>query len=181
MENTQSIGKREGFILASGGVERSHAYYLKEACKYATLHSDDQDTKNGAILVCGDKVVYAANMMPSAMVKATDERTSRPLKYQFIEHAERTALLRAAASGIKTQGATLYCPWYACVDCARAIIVAGIKEVVGVKKVMDATPERWSETIGTANLMLSEAGVIMTYAEDTLGTTMVFGGSTIDL
>lgn len=105
--------------------DTSAADYLRQACAYAVTNSDDKDTQNGAIVVTITKVVCAANMVPGK-VRVADERVSRPLKYQFIEHAERTSILRAALNGVKTEGATLYCPWYACVDCARAIIVSGI-------------------------------------------------------
>jgi hypothetical protein len=37
----------------------------------------------------------------------------------------------AAGRGVSTHGATLYGPWFACRECARATIFGGIKEVVG--------------------------------------------------
>jgi deoxycytidylate deaminase len=55
------------------------------------------------------------------------------------------------------------------VDCARAIISAGIAECVGVKQLRDATPERWLETVRLAESMLIEAGVKCTYIEETIG------------
>jgi dCMP deaminase len=48
-----------------------------------------------------------------------------------MEHAERDAIYKAAFVGMQTEGATLYVPWFACADCARAIIAAGITRVVG--------------------------------------------------
>ena len=108
--------------------------FLKQAVTYATKRSDDKFTKNGAILVSGDRkvMVLAANLIPGK-IKVTEERCDRPLKYQYLEHAERTAIFRAGAEGIATKDSTLYCPWFACVDCARAIICAGVKECVGIR------------------------------------------------
>ena len=72
--------------------------FIREACIYATKHSDDADTQNGAILVSSTKsnVIYSANIVPGS-IQVTDARTSRPLKYMYIEHAERMAIFRAAA------------------------------------------------------------------------------------
>ena len=92
--------------------------------------------------------VYSANMLPPGIEK-TEERCDRPLKYQYLEHAERLCMYRAASADneLSSEGATLYCPWFACIDCARAIICAGVKECVGVKGVMELTPERWAASI----------------------------------
>ena len=86
-------------------------------------------------------------------------RLERPKKYAFIEHAERNAIYAAACKGEATAGGTLYCPWYACADCARAIIQAGIVRVIGHKQMFDRTPEHWKETIAYGNEMFREAGV----------------------
>ncbi len=147
------------------------------------MNSDDTFTKNGAILVTKDRtrMIYAANLIPGRVAK-TPERCDRPLKYQYLEHAERTAIFRAGANGVNTSESILYCPWYACVDCARAIISAGVTECVGVKQLRDATPERWLETVRLAESMLIEAGVKCTYIEEIIGDCQMFqDGKFIDL
>jgi len=45
-------------------------------------------------------------------------------------HAEMNAILFSARHGIATEGATLYCTYSPCINCARAIVQAGIKRVV---------------------------------------------------
>ena len=50
--------------------------------------------------------------------------------------------------------------WFPCTDCARAIIQAGITEVVGAH--YDPTHERWGKSFITAMEMLTEAGVRVT-------------------
>ncbi len=42
-----------------------------------------------------------------------------------MEHAERNAILQAARRGIATQGAHITSTYHPCIDCARAIVVAG--------------------------------------------------------
>lgn len=44
-------------------------------------------------------------------------------------HAEASAIAYAARMGIATEGAILYCTMSPCIDCAKIIINAGIKEV----------------------------------------------------
>ena len=103
------------------------------------------------------------------------------MKYQYLEHAERTAIFRAGAEGIATKDSILYCPWFACVDCARAIICAGVKECIGVKQLRDSTPERWLETVRLAESMLIEAGVKCTYLEEAIGCEMFQDGHFVKL
>jgi dCMP deaminase len=90
-------------------------------------------------------------------------------------------MYRAARAGLKTEGAILYCPWYACVECARAIICSGVKECVGLRSVMAKTPKRWLDSVTLAEDMLKEAGVTCTYLEEMLGTQMWFDGAWIDV
>ena len=45
-------------------------------------------------------------------------------------HAEENAIVQAAANGISTKGAAMYCTYTPCTNCAKLIINAGIKEVI---------------------------------------------------
>ena len=139
--------------------------WLRIAYRNARDFSDDLSTQCGAVLVSedGNQVVFGANHFPKG-VKVTDARlTKRPDKYLYVEHAERDCILSAALRGVATLGATLYAPYFSCADCARAIIGAGIKEVIGHQSVMDRTPDRWMESIVAGDTMLDEAGVHRTY------------------
>lgn len=132
---------------------------LGQAYKEA-LESPDPSTQNGAIFVSRKfETVGACNTYPTG-VKVTPERMERPLKYSYIEHAERNAIYSAARLGLNTNGGTLICPWFACHDCGRAIIQSGIKRVVGHAKMFDATPEHWKDSITIAFTMFEEAGII---------------------
>jgi deoxycytidylate deaminase len=149
--------------------------YLREACRYATQHSHDPDTQNGSVLVTNRATIYAANCVPPGVARP-EHRLARPFKYDFIEHAERAAIHKAAAVGAATAGATLYCPWFACTDCARAIISSGIREVVGLIALRNATPARWLLNVELAEKMLEEACVSQRLLADTVGVTMRFDG-----
>lgn len=157
------------------------ADWLRIACEQAAS-SHDPHTQNGAVLVPrGDAyVAIGVNRVPRGVWAAPD-RLIRPAKYKYIEHAERAAIYAAARFGTPTQSATLYCPWFACTDCARAIILAGIAQVVGHVKPRAATPERWTAEIVQAEAMLTEAGVGMRWLADDLGVTIRFDGEEMKL
>lgn len=142
--------------------------YLIKAYKTAA-ESPDLSTQNGAVIRTVDgRLVRACNELPYR-VAAKQERLERPLKYQFTEHAERNAIYFAARHGIRLEGSTMYVPWFACADCARAIIQSGIIRVVGHKQMMDGTPEHWKESIARAFEMLGEAGIETKLVDAVLG------------
>lgn len=148
-----------------------HIDYLKIAYQTALDFSTDKSTQNGAVLVSseGEFMCAAANHFPRG-VQESEERWQRPLKYKYVEHAERNVIYAAARLGLKTENATMYCPFFACADCGRAIIQAGISRVIGHVVLDDAaTHEAWLETIEIALQMLDESGVKYEYVEEKLG------------
>ena len=152
--------------------------YLKEAYKLA-INSHDPSTQNGAIIVnfnnCFNmswaNVIGADwNRFPDGVIASSERLNDRNLKYPRIEHAERNVIYSAAKNGHKTEGKIMYVPWYACADCGRAIISAGISEVIGyagpekwwVEQVESSGgdgKEDWAKSIDVAMSMLDEAGV----------------------
>jgi dCMP deaminase len=137
------------------GVFVDDTYWLREAYLNALL-SDDPVTQLGAVIVKDRKAIMnGCNHFPKG-VRLTAERLERPKKYEFMEHAERNVIFNCARWGKSALGCTLYAPWYACADCARAIIAAGIRKVVGHKQLFDKTPKRWKASIETGNIMLKK-------------------------
>jgi dCMP deaminase len=92
-----------------------------------------------------------------------DLRTWRDV---YIEHAERNAIYAAARHGIRVGGALLVCTWLPCVECARAIVQAGIVEILVPES---EYPEHWAESIVRARRILEEAGVKITVLVGGLG------------
>ena len=145
---------------------------LREAVTYAAKHSHDPRTQVGAVLKAGKRLVYGANIVPPGVIRDGD-------KYAITEHAERAAIYKAAATGVPTAGATLYAPWFACPDCARAIILAGVVEVVGLTYLDYKTPLRWREQVDLAVRMLRQAGVATRWVGNAVGATLLFDGEKI--
>lgn len=145
--------------------------HLMAAAIRAAALSPDPSTQNGAILAtpAGQPMWPTAvcNEFPKG-VKYRQDRWERPLKYSYIEHAERHAIYAAARNGIATEGLILVCPWAACAECARAIAVAGIAELVTLAPDPDATNERWDASITIAFEILAESSVKITFLDGPL-------------
>ncbi len=139
----------------------------------------DPSTQIGAILFNPAEGMVAAGCNEFCRGIRTDipERWSnRETKLFYIEHAERNAIYDACRKGVKTEGLILFAPWFACVDCGRAIIQAGIKEVVGHQIPVNLTPERWKASIDAALDMMKEAGVKMRWVDEPIDINIRFNG-----
>jgi len=146
---------------------------MKAAISFA-ITSPDPSTQNSAFLVLesGDAVpeTLAVNEFPRGVVKS-DVRWERPVKYFYVEHAERNSIYAAARHGISTQGLTMVSPWASCADCARAIIQAGIVRLV---RYISVDHLHWADSVDIADQMFDEASVeVVTLAEPISGTNPI--------
>ena len=73
--------------------------------------------------------IFAANTLTNGQ-DWSKEKMERPIKYSYIEHAERNAIYEAARLGFVLIGAKMWCMWFPCVDCARAIVQSGISTLI---------------------------------------------------
>lgn len=161
----------------------SEIKYLRRAVEFGMDQSSDPRTKVGAMIVHAAEAggsILGANRVPRG-VRETNWRLTPGHKPRYIEHAERDAIYGAARAGFRTDGCTMYAPWFACCCCARAIIESGIREVVGLASLQAMTPDRWSDDIAAAHQMLSEAGVGMRWLTAELGTTILFDGKEVEV
>lgn len=134
---------------------------LRNAYRFAWNNSPDPSTKVGAVLVSRMYgPIYGCNHpLPGLDV----DLTNRALKYKAMEHAERDAIFKATQIGCALESAIMYCPWAACSDCARAIVLSGIKEVVCHGDALEMTPDRWQEDIRFARKIFEGSGVKYTW------------------
>jgi len=96
------------------------------------MKSKDQHTKVGAVIVDSTNtlVQMGFNSPPRRVDDNIPSRFERPKKYEYMEHAERNAIYNCARLGVSPMGCRLYTNSLPCVPCARAIIQAGINEVI---------------------------------------------------
>ena len=128
--------------------------------------SKDPDTKVGAVIIGPEKQIISTgyNGFPRG-VDETDLRRWQPgNKKLFVEHAERNAIYNAARHGIALRDCTMYTvnfgpPVVPCIECARAIIQAGIVRVVGIAA--KKADKAWIKNLVFAKDMLLEAGIVV--------------------
>ena len=134
--------------------------YLRRAYEIAATESHDLQTQTGSILVCDNEIIGSgANSFPKNVTR-NDERLDRSKKLFYMEHAERNSIFAASRRDLpSTKEIIMYCPWYACADCARAMIQFGVNRAIGHRQIFEKTPDRWVESIERALEMLLEAGV----------------------
>ena len=85
-------------------------------------------------------------------------------KYAYVVHAELNAILNAPR---KVEGCTLYVSLFPCNECAKAIIQAGIKEIV-------YEDDKYADTdsVKASKKMLTQAGVILRKTEHQVSVTL---------
>jgi len=141
-----------------------HQYFFKMVDLVASK-SKDRSTCVGAVIVGPDNEVRTVgfNGFPRGVDDNVDSRHARPQKYLWTEHAERNAIFNAARIGTPLKGCRIYLRWWPCSACARAIIQAGIVQVLVAADTFEANSkawsERWKEECEVAVEMLREAGV----------------------
>lgn len=141
--------------------EARQEHLLSVAYKVAQ-DSPDPSTQVGALLYSiGDRriISWGCNEFPAGL-EVTPERLERPLKYTFIEHAERNAIFGVVSQRIACPSDTIMVgTWAACADCARAIVQAGIKVLVRHDNINDHAPDHWKESVSLADEILEAGGV----------------------
>ncbi len=137
------------------------AYYLN-LCRHVAARSKDPNTQIGCVVVGKAHEIRTTgyNSFPRGIKDDIPERRTRPTKYLWMEHAERNAIYNAARAGTSTEGCSIYVDIMPCMDCARAIVQAGIREVVIAKERMSVySSEYYDEHFKMVEVLFGEAGV----------------------
>lgn len=125
--------------------------------------SKDKNTHIGAVVV-GDKN-EVRSVGYNSFVRGIDDnvpaRQERPEKYYWFEHGERNAIYNATLMGVSLNGCKMYTNGVPCMDCARAVIQSGIKEII-VDEKWDNSP-KWTENCKRSLDMFKEADIKVKY------------------
>src|SRR3954464_4802300 len=138
-------------------------YYL-DICKVVATRSKDPNTQIGCVIIGPSHEIRSTgyNSFPRGIRDDVPERRVRPTKYLWIEHAERNAICNAARAGTALEGCTIFVEIMPCMDCARAIVQAGIREVVvSAARMTEYSSDYYNEHFGNAEILLNEAGVLV--------------------
>ncbi len=129
--------------------------------------SKDRGRKVGAVIVGPDNEVRSTgfNGIPRGVDDDVEERhdAASGEKYLWVSHAERNAIYNAALLGVSTKGCTIYVPWYPCIDCAKAIVQAGIGRIVCFEP--DLSDSNWGKDFEKSLIILGEGNVVTKLVE----------------
>ncbi len=139
--------------------------YFMGIALFSAMRSKDPNTRVGACVVNGDNRILAIgyNGLPAGC--SDDEypwgRQGEDIdtKYPYVCHAELNAILNATAS---LKGCRMYTALFPCNECAKAIIQAGVREVVYLSDKYRDTPMNEA-----SRRMLKSAGVALRQYEKT--------------
>ena len=130
--------------------------YFMSVALLAAMRSKDPNTQVGACIVGEDNRIISTGYNGFPRGCSDDEfpwdREGEETKYPYVVHAELNAILNAG--GRSLAGARVYVGLFPCNECAKAIIQAGIKEVVYLSDKYSTSPA----TVASKR-MLASAGV----------------------
>ena len=130
--------------------------YFMGVAMLAARRSKDPNTQVGACIVSPDNIIISTgyNGLPNGCSddEYPWEREGEETKYPYVVHAELNAILNA--NGRDLRGSRLYVALFPCNECAKAIIQAGVKEVLDLS-------DKYASTAATraSKRMLDSAGV----------------------
>jgi dCMP deaminase len=107
--------------------------------------------------------IRAFNDIPLAVetdYSSTPRGVERAPKYVALGHAEINALAFAAKNGVSTDGATMTLAWFPCINCAAAIVQAGIRELIATEPNYENKPGQYD--FANARRVLEDGGVKIT-------------------
>lgn len=148
------MAKREDYI--------SWDEYFMGVALLSAMRSKDPSTQVGACIVNANNRIVSVgyNGFPRGCSdedfpweRSADNQNDT--KYPFVCHAELNAILNSNGIGVK--GARIYVALFPCNECAKAIIQAGITEVIYIS-------DKYAETDANkaSRRMLESAGVKLT-------------------
>ena len=134
--------------------------YFVSMLYLVAMKSKDAKTQNSTIIVGPDNEIRSTgyNSFPRGINDNVPERQERPEKYFWFEHGERNAIYNAARVGVPLKDCKLYVTGVPCMDCARAIVQSGIKEVI-YHELKKYDSKLWEEHSRRTFILFEESGV----------------------
>jgi len=125
--------------------------------EFVAQWSKDPRTKVGAVLA--DPITHRVlgigyNGFPRGVLDTVERLADRTIKRALVVHAELNAILNAS----RTEGGWLYLTAAPCAECAKAIVQAGISQVI-CPPIDHEHWAHWRESMENAAVILGEGGV----------------------
>lgn len=129
----------------------------------AAAASPNKVRQVGAVVEAMDGTVIAAcNTFPPG-VRDLPERHEGDGRFVWMEHAERNAIYEATRRGVATAGGRITSTFFPCIDCARAIVLAGFRCLDTVPPALDDPV--WGASFVRSRVILEEGGVELRFVE----------------
>ncbi len=160
------MAKREEYI--------SWDEYFMGVAILASQRSKDPSTQVGACIVNDDNKIMSVGYNGFPRGCSDDEfpwerigEKDSDTKYPYVCHAELNAILNAGGNNLR--GCRIYVALFPCNECAKAIIQAGIKEVIYIS-------DKYSNTdlVQASKRMLKCAGIKLTQFDSEKAITIDF-------
>jgi len=149
--------------------EKTWDAYFMEMAYLVASKSKDRSMTCGCVLVGEGNVVTATgyNGFPRGVDDDNEAYHQRPTKYIWTAHDAQNAIFNAARSGSKTLDSRAYLSAHPCQDCARALVQAGIVEVIIPTKEEDPffqldRWDDWEESFNNARAIFKAGHVMVT-------------------
>lgn len=140
--------------------------YFMGVSLLAADRSKDPSTQVGACIVSNDNRILSTGYNGFPQGCSDDEfpwnrdESVGETKYNFVVHAELNAILNAGGKSLV--GSRIFVSLFPCHECAKAIIQAGVKEVVYLSDKYNGT-----QSDNASKRMLNAAGVKLTKIKPT--------------
>ncbi len=135
--------------------------YFMGIAELSAMRSKDPSTQVGACIISADNKILSVGYNGMPKFCSDDEfpwdRSGSNLetKYFFVCHAELNAILNYRGGSL--EGSRIYATLFPCNECAKAIIQAGIKEIIyACDKYAD------TDSVMASKMMFKAAGVKLT-------------------
>ena len=105
--------------------------YFHNIAKSVAKRSHDPDKKVGSLLI-NEKTGAILGTGFNGFVRGAPDcslPTTRPEKYEFIQHSERNLLYNCLRNHVPVNNCIVYCTLSPCADCIRAMWQCGIQEI----------------------------------------------------
>lgn len=131
---------------------------------------DERPSRGYATTAClliaqeGAPAILAFNDIPqvcSADYASTPRGVERAPKYAALGHAEVGAIGFAARQGIQTAGSTMVLAWFPCINCADAIVKAGVKRLIATQPDDSYKPATYDFPAAVAHLSANGVEVVI--------------------
>lgn len=144
------MSKREDYI--------SWDEYFMGVAMLSAQRSKDPNTQVGACIVSPEHKILSMGYNGFPIGCSDDgftwDREGEDNKYFYVTHSELNAILNYRGGSL--EGTTIYVTMFPCNECAKAIIQAGIKEVIYAEnKYKD------SMSVITSRMMMKSAGIVI--------------------